>query len=156
MFAVFKTGGKQYKVAANDVIKVEKLENAEAGKQVVFEDVLLVGDDKKTTVGTPTVKGMKVAATVIEQKKDDKVLVFKKKRRHNYRRKVGHRQQVAWIKIDSIGTEVKKAAPAKKPAAEKTEGEAKKAPAKKPAAKKASIAKKTTAAKKPAAKKTEK
>ncbi|HLY56794.1 MAG TPA: 50S ribosomal protein L21 [Stellaceae bacterium] len=93
MFAVIRTGGKQYKVAPNDVITVEKLPG-EAGAELSLEDVLLVGDG----IEGPA----KVTATVLEQKRADKVLVFKKKRRHNYRRKNGHRQYQTVLRITDI------------------------------------------------------
>lgn len=111
MFAVIKTGGKQYKVAKNDVLKIEKVEG-EAGSVIVFNEVLAYTDDKgNTKIGSPLVDNVKVSAEVIEQKKDDKVLIFKKKRRHNYRRKIGHRQEIVWIRIQDIaeGLKAKKA-----------------------------------------------
>jgi len=101
MFAVVKTGGKQYKVAKEDVIKVEKLE-AEAGKMVTLENVLMVNDGKKTTIGVPEVKGATVTAEVLEQTRAPKILVFKKKRRHNYRRKQGHQQNITVLRIKEI------------------------------------------------------
>lgn len=94
-FAIFQTGGKQYRVKAGDVIKVEKLD---ADGDVVFDHVLMIGD----RIGTPTIDGAKVIATVIEQKRNDKVLVFKKKRRQNYRRTRGHRQFITVLKIKEI------------------------------------------------------
>ena len=94
-FASFQTGGKQYRVQAGDVVKVEKL-NAEG--PVEFTEVLMVGDK----VGSPFVEGAKVIAEVLEQKRNDKVLVFKKKRRQNYRRTRGHRQYVTVLKIKEI------------------------------------------------------
>lgn len=87
MYAIIKTGGKQYKVAANDVIKVEKIA-AQAGDTVKLEEVLMVAGDGAPKVGAPLVKGASVTAEVLEQAKGDKVIVFKKKRRHNYRRKM--------------------------------------------------------------------
>ncbi|WP_417822056.1 50S ribosomal protein L21 [Terasakiella sp.] len=101
MFAIVKTGGKQYTVAENDVIVVEKLAG-EAGSEIKLEDVLLVGAEGKTTVGTPLVKGASVTAEVIEQGKGDKVIIFKKKRRQNYRRTKGHRQEQTVLRIKSI------------------------------------------------------
>ncbi len=95
MFAIFKTGGKQYKVQKGEVLSVEKLD---ADKEVVFEEVLMAGDK----VGTPFVAGAKVKAEVVDQIRDDKVIVFKKKRRQNYRRKQGHRQYLTVIKITDI------------------------------------------------------
>ncbi len=97
MYAVIKTGGKQYKVAAGDVVKIEKIAGEE-GKEVIFNEVLALGE----TVGTPFVSGASVKATVLKQAKDAKVIIFKKKRRHNYRRKNGHRQQVTLVKITDV------------------------------------------------------
>ena len=99
MFAVIKTGGKQYKVAENDIIVIEKLD-AEAGKKVTFDDVLMSGTGADVTVGD-AVK-TKVTGEVIEQRKGNKVLVFKKKRRQNYRRKRGHRQLETVVRITGI------------------------------------------------------
>ena len=118
MYAVIKTGGKQYKVAKNDVILVEKLPG-EAGAAVELDEVLLVGDDKSQTVGSPLVDGAHVAATVLEQTRGEKIIVFKKKRRQNYRRKAGHRQDLTALKITDIVTGgKKKAAKAAEPKAE--------------------------------------
>ena len=94
-FAIFQTGGKQYRVKTGDVIKVEKLD---ADGDVTFDHVLMIGE----RVGTPTIDGAKVVATVVEQKRGDKVLVFKKKRRQNYRRTRGHRQYITVLKIKEI------------------------------------------------------
>jgi len=101
MFAVIKTGGKQYKVAKNDVILVEKLD-VEAGADVSLDQVLMVGDDASTKLGSPMVQGASVLAKVLEQAQADKVLVFKKHRRHNYRRKNGHRQKLTVLRITDI------------------------------------------------------
>lgn len=100
MFAVIKTGGKQYKVAENDVIKVEKL-GAAPGDKVEF-DALMIGDDKGVKVGSPTVDGARVAAEVVGQDRNRKVLVFKKKRRKDYRRTKGHRQHVTVLRVTGI------------------------------------------------------
>ena len=97
MFAVVKTGGKQYRVASGDVIKVEKLE-AEAGATIALDQVLMVGD----TIGTPLVAGATVSAEVIAQDRGPKVIIFKKKRRQNYRRKNGHRQDLTVLRITDI------------------------------------------------------
>ena len=97
MFAVIKTGGKQYKVAKDDTIVVEKL-NAEIGSTVTFDNVLAL-DEK---IGTPTIAGARVSAKVIKQTRDDTVIVFKKKRRQGYRRKNGHRQYISIVKITDI------------------------------------------------------
>src|SRR5690606_31563136 len=159
MFAVIRTGGKQYRVAKNDAIFVEKLAG-EAGDDIACPEVLAFGDGESQNVGAPLVSGATVVATVLEQRKGDKVIVFKKKRRHNYRRKKGHRQLLTVVRITDILTggqqpELKKAeakpklepkdAPAEtaapkakaKKAAGKPKAAAKKAPAKKPAAKSA-------------------
>ena len=97
MYAVIKTGGKQYKVASGDVVKLEKIAGEE-GSEVIFNEVLALDD----TVGTPLVSGASVKATVLKQARDAKVIVFKKKRRQNYRRKNGHRQSVTIVKITDI------------------------------------------------------
>jgi large subunit ribosomal protein L21 len=101
MFAVIKTGGKQYTVHENDILWVEKLD-AEPGASIVLDEVLMVSDGKNVTVGKPTIAGATVKATVVEQMRDRKVIIFKKKRRHNYRRKKGHRQHLTVLKIEKI------------------------------------------------------
>ena len=101
MYAVIKTGGKQYRVATGDVIKVEKLDG-EVGKSVAFDQVLMVGGEGDAVIGAPTVKGAEVKAEVLEQGKGDKVLIFKKKRRKNYRRTRGHRQHQTVLRISDI------------------------------------------------------
>lgn len=114
MYAIVKIGGHQYKVAEEDVLFVDR-QTAE-GTALTFEDVLLVKDDSGVKVGTPTVKGATVSATLLEEVKADKVLVFKKKRRKGYQKMNGHRQVMSQIKIDGIslnGT-AKKTASAKK------------------------------------------
>jgi large subunit ribosomal protein L21 len=153
MFAVIRTGGKQYKVAENDVIIIEKL-LVEAGDDIDFTDVLALNDGAATTFGKPLVSGALVTAEVLEQARGDKVIIFKKKRRQNYRRKNGHRQDLTVVRITGILADATKrpekkakapkpavteetAAPAKKAAAKKAAPAAKKAPAKKAAAKKA-------------------
>ncbi|WP_137150624.1 50S ribosomal protein L21 [Devosia sp. FKR38] len=170
-FAVIKTGGKQYKVAANDILKIEKLD-AEAGTIVTFDQVLMVGDE----VGAPLIEGALVAAELLETKKQKTVIIFKKNRRHNYRRRNGHRQLLSTVRITEIltggakptikaagvtapaATEVS-TKPAKIRAAAKaaaaTEATEAKAPAKKAPAKKAApkaAATEDTAAEKPAKK----
>ncbi|MCK5295575.1 MAG: 50S ribosomal protein L21 [Alphaproteobacteria bacterium] len=97
MFAVIKTGGKQYKVAKDDIFSVEKIDG-EVGSDVVFDEVLMV-DDK---IGAPRLKGAKVTAEVINQTRDDKIIIFKKNRRKGYRRKQGHRQYITVVKIKDI------------------------------------------------------
>ncbi|MEO0620351.1 MAG: 50S ribosomal protein L21 [Pseudomonadota bacterium] len=100
MYAVIKTGGKQYRVAADDVLKIEKV-SGEVGEVISFGDVLMVGGDSPT-VGTPMVDGASVAAEVLDQGRARKIIVFKKKRRQNYRRKKGHRQEQTTIRITDI------------------------------------------------------
>ncbi len=106
MFAVFKTGGKQYRVAADDVLNVDKIKG-EPGEIVEFGEVLLVGGDS-VTLGTPTVAGASVAAEVVEQARGPKIIAFKKRRRKNSRRKRGHRQEFTRIRITEILTEGEK------------------------------------------------
>ena len=101
MFAVIKTGGKQYRVAKDDVIVVEKLAG-KAGDKITFSDVLMTGDGKDVKLGKD-LAGLSVIGKLIETKKGDKVTVFKKRRRNTYRRKAGHRQQESHIQITAIG-----------------------------------------------------
>jgi large subunit ribosomal protein L21 len=101
MFAVIRTGGKQYRVTPNAVLKVEKLE-AEPGSSVTFTDVLAVGGEGTLTIGAPVVAGASVNATVIAQDRLDKIIIFKKRRRQNSRRKNGHRQHVTVLRIGEI------------------------------------------------------
>ena len=101
MYAVIKTGGKQYRVSKDDILEVEKLDAA-IGASVTLNEVLLIGSEGSAKIGTPTVAGASVKATVLNQKKDDKIIVFKKKRRQNYRRKNGHRQNLTVLKITDI------------------------------------------------------
>lgn len=170
MFAIIKTGGKQYRVKGGDIIHVERLSGKE-GEKIKFEEVLSTSDGKTTKIGAPTLSGAYVTAQYLGEEKADKVIIFKKKRRHNYRRKKGHRQILTALQITSItvdgktieaenfkpakkagrvtpavkgGAKAKPAAKAAKPAAEKKT--AAKKPDAKPAAKKAAT--------KPAAKKT--
>ena len=151
MYAVVKTGGKQYRVAKDDTILVEKLD-AEEGQKVTLSDVMLLGEGDNVTVGTPVVANASVEAQVVSQTRGPKIIIFRRKRRKNHRRTQGHRQDLTLLKITDINTSAKKAsAPAKKAAAPKT-AEAEPAAEKKAAAKKAPAAKKT-AAKKTAAKK---
>ncbi|WP_108791591.1 50S ribosomal protein L21 [Erythrobacter sp. Alg231-14] len=148
MFAIVRTGGKQYRVAAGDKIAVEKLAG-EAGDTVTLGDVLLAGEGDSVADASK----VSVSAEIIAQAKSEKVVVFKKRRRHNYRRKAGHRQQMTLLRITDVGEgKAAKKAPAKKAAAPKAETEAKAAPAKKAPAKKAAP-KAAAAQKKPAAKK---
>jgi len=101
MYAVIRTGGKQYRVAAGDKLKVEKLA-AEVGTQLVLADVLLVGNGEQVTVGAPAVNGASVTATVLAHGKADKVRVFKMRRRKHYRKTQGHRQNYTEVRIDAI------------------------------------------------------
>ncbi len=101
MFAIVKTGGKQYKVSQGDLVQVEKLP-AEAGKTVELSEVLMLCDGGKTTVGSPFVKGAKVKAEVVAQERTGKLIVFKKKRRQNYRRRNNHRQEYTVLKVTGI------------------------------------------------------
>jgi len=173
MYAVIKTGGKQYRVENGDIIEVEKL-TVDAGSTISLSPVLMFSDDKSSKVGNPVIEGAAVSAEVLEQTRGDKIIVFKKKRRKGYRRTMGHRQDLTVLRITDVTgkskemprraskattddpqdekkaskVEVSKPA-AKKPAAKKPA--AKKPAAKKPAAKKPAA--KKPAAKKPAAKK---
>ena len=101
MFAVIRTGGKQYKVAKDDVIAVEKLAG-EPGATIELGEVLMVGDGAEVSTGTPLRRGASVSAELVEQRRADKIIVFKKKRRHNYRRKNGHRQHQTVLRITEI------------------------------------------------------
>jgi large subunit ribosomal protein L21 len=101
MFAVIRTGGKQYRVAKDDIISVEKL-SAEPGATVELAEVLMIGEGAEVATSAPLLSGASVSATVVEQTRADKIIVFKKKRRHNYRRKKGHRQQQTVLRITEI------------------------------------------------------
>jgi large subunit ribosomal protein L21 len=101
MFAVIRTGGKQYKVAQDDLITVEKLDG-EAGATIELGEVLMVGEGADVTTGAPLVAGASVSATLVEQRRGPKIIVFKKKRRQNYRRKNGHRQYETVLRITGI------------------------------------------------------
>ena len=109
MYAVIKSGGKQYKVAKDDVIAVEKLP-LEKGKKVNITEVLLISENGNPVVGNPLVEGASVDAEVIDQIRAKKIIVFKKKRRKNYRRKIGHKQNLTSIKITAINTKKTKTA----------------------------------------------
>lgn len=151
MFAVIKTGGKQYRVAKDDIIKVERLEGA-AGDKIVLDQVLALTDEKGALkLGTPLLDGAAVTATVLEQGRADKIVVFKKKRRQNYRRKAGHRQNISVLKITDIAATGAKKAEAKKAAPKKAEAKADAEAPKKAAPKKAAAPKKEAAAPKKAA-----
>ena len=133
MFAVIKTGGKQYRVEQGDMIEIEKLD-IEAGNKVTFDEVLLVENNGEMLIGTPFVDKAQVKAVVLESFKDQKVIVFKKKRRKQYKKKTGHRQQLLRVKIEEIltgGKAISKEKPAEKPTP-KVEPEKKKAETEKP------------------------
>ena len=101
-FAVIQTGGKQYKVKASEILKIEKLENDKTKSKIEFNEILAYGDDKTIEVGSPLVQGEKVEAELLKNGKNRTVLIFKKRRRKNSRRKNGHRQQYSLIKINKI------------------------------------------------------
>ncbi|MGV8853588.1 MAG: 50S ribosomal protein L21 [Devosia sp.] len=152
-FAVIKTGGKQYKVAANDVLKIEKLD-AEAGTIVTFDQVLMIDGE----VGAPLIEGALVAAELLETRKQKTVIIFKKNRRHNYRRRNGHRQLLSTVRITEILTGGAKPTIKAVGVTAPTESVTEAKPAKKAAAPKAAAPKATEAkapAKKAAPKKTE-
>ena len=169
MYALVKTGGKQYRVSKDDTILVERI-SADEGAEVILDDVVMLGDGDKVTIGTPRVEGAAVSATVMRQTRGPKIIIFRRKRRKNHRRTQGHRQDLTLLKINAIAEDGKsltpKAAPKKAPAkkaAAKAEAKAapkkaaaKKAPAKKAAAKKAAKTAKKPAGKKPATKKADK
>ena len=101
-YAVIQTGGKQYKVKTGEILKIEKLSDSKPDTKIEFKEILAYGDDKIIEVGSPTVAGAKVEANLIENGKNRTVLIFKKRRRHNSRRKNGHRQQYSLIRINKI------------------------------------------------------
>jgi large subunit ribosomal protein L21 len=162
MFAVIRTGGKQYRVAPNDIIEIEKIAG-KPGDIIEFAEVILLGGDGGPKTGSPTIAGALVAAEVLEQRRSDKITVFKKKRRANYRRKKGHRQELTALRITEILTDGKKGSKqatrpepkkiAKKPVeakaveVEHVEKKAAAKPARKPAAKAAKKEPKKPAAK---------
>ena len=138
MYALVRTGGKQYRVAKDDTILVERI-TADEGAEVILDDIVMLGDGDKVTIGTPRVEGAAVSATVVRQTRGPKIIIFRRKRRKNHRRTQGHRQDLTLLKINAIAEDGKslkpKAAPAKKAAAKADA--APKAAAKKAAAKKA-------------------
>lgn len=101
MFAVIKTGGKQYRVQENSILRIEKLP-IEAGDKVIFDEVLMISAQGKVSIGSPMLEGATVEGKVIDQMRDRKVIIFKKKRRQNYRRKKGHRQHLTVVQIGKI------------------------------------------------------
>jgi large subunit ribosomal protein L21 len=122
MFAIIKTGGKQYRIQVGDVLTVEKIP-AEVSQKILFNQVLLICDDQEAMIGTPFLEKAAVRAEVVENLKDDKVIVFKKIRRKQFRRTRGHRQELTKLRIDQIIPDIE-AAPAEVPAAEKKKPEA--------------------------------
>jgi large subunit ribosomal protein L21 len=114
MFAVIRTGGKQYRVTPDDVIRVEKLAG-DAGSTLEFNDVLMIGGDGDPQVGSPLLDKAAVFAEIVEQTRNDKIIVFKKKRRQNYRRKAGHRQDITVLRITDISADGSKPTAAAKP-----------------------------------------
>ena len=101
-FAVIQTGGKQYKVKAGEILKIEKLDNLKTNSKIEFKEVLAYGDDKSAEIGAPKIDGAKVEANLVKNGKNRTVLIFKKRRRKNSRRKNGHRQEFSLIKINKI------------------------------------------------------
>lgn len=152
MFAVIRTGGKQYRVQEGDILEVEKLQKKE-GQKVVFKEVLLIEDGESVLLGSPLVEKAQVKAEVVEDFKDEKIVIFKKKRRKQYRRTAGHRQELTRVKIEQIIAEAK--APVEKPKVreKKEEKVAKKSKAKKPKASKTPEKKQKAAKKAPSSRK---
>ena len=153
MYALVKTGGKQYRVSKDDTILVERIA-AEEGAEVILNDIVMLGDGDKVTIGNPKVDGAAVSATVLRQTRGPKIIIFRRKRRKNHRRTQGHRQDLTLLKINDIAEDSKKLVPAKpiaKKAAPRPDNAAKKPSAKKAVVKKA--ASEATATKKPATKK---
>ena len=101
-FAVIQTGGKQYKVKTGEILKIEKLEKVDANSKIEFKEILAYGDDKIAEVGSPKIDGAKVEANLVKNGKNRTILIFKKRRRHNSRRKNGHRQEYSMIRINKI------------------------------------------------------
>ena len=144
MYAIIESCGKQYKVAEGDVVFFEKLD-AEEGKKVTFDKVILVSEEGKVQVGNPYVKGIKVEGKVVSHGKGKKIIVFKMKAKKNYRRKQGHRQPYTKLEIKSIKTAAKKTETAEKgTTAKKTETKTTKSATEKKTTTKATAAKKTT------------
>jgi large subunit ribosomal protein L21 len=127
MYAIVEIAGQQFKVAKDQKVFVHRLD-AKAGSKVTFDNVLMLANGEKITLGAPAITGASVEAKVVKHLKDDKVIVFKKKRRKGYKKKNGHRQYLSEIQIESIAASGAKKAPAKKAAAPKKEEKAVKAP----------------------------
>jgi large subunit ribosomal protein L21 len=125
-FAIIQTGGKQYKVSASEILRIERLRDQE-GKTVEFKNVLFLSDDKTTEIGNPNIQGAKVEATILKNTKNKTILVFKKRRRKNSRKKYGHRQEVSLIRITKIfsknGKLISQAEPQRKLTKEIVKGE---------------------------------
>ena len=153
MYALVRTGGKQYRVAKDDTILVERI-SADEGAEIILDDIVMLGDGDKVTIGTPRVEGAAISATVVRQTRGPKIIIFRRKRRKNHRRTQGHRQDLTLLKINAIAENGKALAPkaAPKKAAAKTEAKAEAKAAPKKAAAKEATAKKAPA-KKAAAKK---
>ena len=156
MYALVRTGGKQYRVAKDDTILVERI-SADEGAEIILDDIVMLGDGDKVTIGTPRVEGAAVSATVVRQTRGPKIIIFRRKRRKDHRRTQGHRQDLTLLKINAIAEDGKALAPkaAPKKAAAKTDAkaEAKAAPKKAAAKAEAKAAPKKAAAKKAPAKK---
>ena len=101
-YAVIQTGGKQYKVKSGEILKIEKLPDSQPNTKIEFKEILAYGDDKSIEIGSPTVSGAKVEADLVKNSKNRTILIFKKRRRHNSRRKNGHRQEYSMIRINKI------------------------------------------------------
>ena len=101
-YAVIQTGGKQYKVKTGEILKIEKLTDSKPDAKIEFKEILAYGDDKAIEIGSPIIDGAKVEANLVKNSKNRTVLIFKKRRRHNSRRKNGHRQEFSMIKINKI------------------------------------------------------
>ncbi|MEC8642547.1 MAG: 50S ribosomal protein L21 [Pseudomonadota bacterium] len=147
MYALVRTGGKQYRVSKDDTILVERI-SADEGAQVILDDVVMLGDGDKVTIGTPRVEGAAVSATVMRQTRGPKIIIFRRKRRKNHRRTQGHRQDLTLLKINAIAEDGKSLAPKaapKKAAAKTTEAKTEAKAAPKKAAPKKATAKKTEA-----------
>ncbi|MAI06364.1 MAG: 50S ribosomal protein L21 [Alphaproteobacteria bacterium TMED87] len=147
MHAVLKTGGKQYRVTKDDVITIERV-NGEPGSEVSFEEILILGDK----VGSPFIKGAVVSAEILEQKKDNKIIVFKKKRRKDYKRTLGHKQMHTVVKITSISSSANKKKVDEKKVSERQDKSTETEPNKNKAVAKKAVVKKKTATKKTAGK----
>jgi large subunit ribosomal protein L21 len=149
MYAVVKTGGKQYRVAKDDKIIIDHID-AETGEQVILDQVMMLADGDKVSVGAPTVKGAAVGATVLRQTRGAKIMVFRRKRRKNFRRTRGHRQDLTLIQINDIAPDgkIKPMAKTKTETTPKTEAKAPTAKKETPKAEAKTVTKKTTAKKK--------